>query len=35
MMIRPRHQAADVFTSLFAWKRQIRLPVFALTACTP
>ena len=27
--------AAEVFTSLSASKRQMRLPVFALIACTP
>jgi hypothetical protein len=35
MKIRPRHQAAEVLTSLSAWKRQMRRPVFALRAWTP
>ena len=35
MKIRPRHHAAEVFTWLSAWKRQIRWPFFALIACTP
>jgi hypothetical protein len=35
MKMRPRQYAAEVFTSLSAWNRQIRRPVFALIACTP
>jgi hypothetical protein len=30
--MRPFHHAAEVFTWLFAWKRQMRFPVFALIA---
>src|SRR5215207_2407660 len=35
MKTRPRQYAAEVFTSLSAWKRQTRRPVFALIAWTP